>query len=76
MVKNMLTTTPFDLRTIRADFPLLDQQVNGQPLAYLDSTATAQKPRAVLEAMDHFYRTTNANVDRLGGVARENNLFG
>ncbi|HEY1011751.1 MAG TPA: cysteine desulfurase [Herpetosiphonaceae bacterium] len=60
----MQTTTPFDLAAVRADFPLLEQQVNGKPLAYLDSTATAQKPRQVLEAMDAFYRTTNANVHR------------
>jgi cysteine desulfurase/selenocysteine lyase len=58
-----------DLPTIdalapRADFPILSQQMNGKPLVYLDSTASSQKPLAVLEAMEHFYRTSNANVHR------------
>ena len=45
----------------RRDFPILDQQVNGQPLAYLDSAATTQRPTAVLEALFDFYRRDNAN---------------
>ena len=53
-----------DTQKIRNDFPILDQTINGHPLAYLDSTATAQKPIAVLDAMDHYYRTINANVHR------------
>ena len=48
----------------RADFPILNQTVHGKPLVYLDSTATAQKPLAVLDAMDRYYRETNANVHR------------
>ena len=48
----------------RADFPVLDQQVNGRPLIYLDHAATSQKPRQVLEALDHYYRRDNANVHR------------
>ncbi|MBA3824761.1 MAG: cysteine desulfurase [Ktedonobacterales bacterium] len=48
----------------REDFPILSQMVHGKPLVYLDSTATAQKPLAVLDAMDRYYRTTNANVHR------------
>jgi cysteine desulfurase / selenocysteine lyase len=56
--------TTFDVAAVRADFPILDQAINGHPLAYLDSTATAQKPRAVLDAMDRYYRTINANVHR------------
>lgn len=53
-----------DIASIREEFPVLDQQVNGHPLVYLDSTATAQKPRSVIEAVDHYYRHDNANVHR------------
>jgi cysteine desulfurase/selenocysteine lyase len=49
---------------IRADFPVLDQQVNGKPLMYLDNAATAQKPRVVIEALSKFYEHDNANVHR------------
>jgi cysteine desulfurase/selenocysteine lyase len=49
---------------VRRDFPILDQAIHGRPLVYLDNAATAQKPRAVLEAMDHYYRESNANVHR------------
>ncbi|SIR58769.1 cysteine sulfinate desulfinase/cysteine desulfurase / selenocysteine lyase [Aeromonas sp. RU39B] len=50
--------------TLREQFPALHQQVNGQPLIYLDNAATTQKPLAVLQAMEHFYRNDNANVHR------------
>jgi len=50
--------------TIRADFPILQRAVNGRPLAYLDNAASSQKPLAVLQAMDNYYRQTNANVHR------------
>ncbi len=53
-----------DIASIREEFPVLDQKVNGHPLVYLDSTATAQKPRSVIEAVDHYYRHDNANVHR------------
>jgi len=53
-----------DLRSLRADFPILSREVNGHPLVYLDSAATTQKPVAVLDAMDAYYRTSNANVHR------------
>jgi len=53
-----------DLSALRADFPILDREVNGKPLVYLDSAATAQKPRSVLEAMDAYYEQSNANVHR------------
>ncbi|NUQ37941.1 MAG: cysteine desulfurase [Caldilineales bacterium] len=52
------------LDRIRSDFPILQRQVHGEPLAYLDSTASSQKPRQVLEAMDAYYRHTHANVHR------------
>ena len=54
----------FDLATVRAQFPALQQRVNDQPLIYLDNAATTQKPLAVLQAMDEYYRRDNANVHR------------
>ncbi len=54
----------FDLPALRAQFPALDQEVNGRPLVYLDSAATAQKPREVLDAVAQFYERDNANVHR------------
>jgi cysteine desulfurase/selenocysteine lyase len=55
----------FDPARIRKDFPILDRQVRGgQPLIYLDSANTSQKPRQVLEAMDEFYERHNANIHR------------
>ena len=48
----------------RADFPILSRAVNGHPLVYLDSAASSQKPRAVIEAMTKYYETTHANVHR------------
>jgi cysteine desulfurase/selenocysteine lyase len=57
-------TTSFDVTAVRADFPALDQQVHGRPLVYLDNAATTQKPRAVLDAIDHYYRRDNANIHR------------
>ena len=54
-----------DISRIREDFPILKREVRpGVPLIYLDSTATTQKPRSVLEAMEAFYRTNNANIHR------------
>ncbi len=54
----------FNLRALRAEFPALDQSVNGQPLVYLDNAATTQKPLCVIEAVTHFYRHDNANIHR------------
>ncbi len=53
-----------DLSHLRADFPILDQEMNGRPLVYLDSAATSQKPNQVIEAISDFYRTSNSNVHR------------
>ncbi len=56
---------PFDVLRVRQDFPVLGREVRpGVALVYLDSTATSQKPRQVLEAMDAFYRRSNANIHR------------
>ena len=49
---------------VRADFPILSRQIDGKPIVYLDSAASAQKPEAVLQAMDGFYRRSYANVHR------------
>jgi cysteine desulfurase/selenocysteine lyase len=49
---------------IRADFPILSREIDGRPLVYLDSAATSQKPAAVIDAMDVYYRRHNANVHR------------
>ena len=49
---------------LRADFPILDLQVNGNPLVYLDNAATSQKPRCVIDALSHYYLHDNANVHR------------
>ena len=53
-----------DWAALREDFPILRQKVHGHPLVYLDNAATSQKPRAVLEALDRFYRQDNSNVHR------------
>ncbi len=64
-----------DWARVRADFPLLEREVHGKPLVYLDSANTGQKPAAVIEAVDTFYRRHNANVSRavhaLGSEATE-----
>lgn len=55
---------PFDPDAIRADFPILRQQVKGKPLVYLDNAATTQKPQVVIDALCRYYSTLNANVHR------------
>ncbi len=51
-------------RAVKADFPIFEREINGQPLTYLDSTATAQKPRQVLDTLQQFYSHHNANIHR------------
>ncbi len=58
------TTTKLDVAAIRRDFPILSRQIRGKPLVYLDSAATSQKPRAVIDALTHYYESYNANVHR------------
>lgn len=53
-----------DLTAIRAEFPVLHQEVHGKPLVYLDNAATTQKPLAVLQALDQYYKRDNANIHR------------
>jgi cysteine desulfurase/selenocysteine lyase len=66
----------YDVETIRADFPILSRQVNGVDLVYLDSGASAQKPRAVIDAVSHAYSQEYSNVHRglhfLSNLATEN----
>ncbi|HEU4664601.1 MAG TPA: cysteine desulfurase [Dokdonella sp.] len=62
-----MTRTPapgLDVARVRADFPLLARTVHGKPLVYFDSANTAQKPRAVIDAVDRYYSEFNANVSR------------
>ncbi|MEO8808651.1 MAG: cysteine desulfurase [Rhodanobacter sp.] len=58
------TPATFDVQRIREDFPLLARSVHGKPLVYLDNANTSQKPLAVIEAMNSYYREHNANVSR------------
>ncbi|HLL96230.1 MAG TPA: cysteine desulfurase [Spirosoma sp.] len=53
-----------DIEQIRKDFPVLDQQINGRPLVYLDNAATNQKPLPVIDALTHYYEGYNANIHR------------
>jgi cysteine desulfurase / selenocysteine lyase len=59
-----VTRPAFDVQKVRADFPILSERVHGKPLVYLDSANTSQKPVAVIEAMDAYYRHANANIHR------------
>ena len=60
----MRTPAELDARKVRADFPIFEQEFHSKPLAYLDSAATSQKPRQVLDALRTFYETSYANVHR------------
>jgi cysteine desulfurase/selenocysteine lyase len=57
-------TTKLNAHAVRADFPIFEQKIHGKPLAFLDSAASSQKPRQMLEAMTTFYETSYANVHR------------
>lgn len=54
----------FDIKKIRQDFPILNEKVNGKPLVYFDNAATGQKPIQVINAIDNYYKSYNANVHR------------
>src|SRR3954462_7257864 len=67
ITETAISTQPkkmIDWAKLRADFPILDQQVHGHPLVYFDNAASSQKPRAVIDALRHYYERDNANVHR------------
>ena len=55
---------PLKPEDIRRDFPILQQQINGKPLVYLDNAATAQKPQSVIDTISRYYQSDNANIHR------------
>src|SRR4030065_458515 len=57
-------TDIYDVKIIREDFPILKKLIHGKPLCYLDNAATSQKPQVVVDALDNFYLSQNANVHR------------
>jgi cysteine desulfurase / selenocysteine lyase len=57
-------SSSYDVQKIRQDFPILHQKVHGKPLVYLDNAATTQKPLAVIEALENYYRQDNSNIHR------------
>jgi cysteine desulfurase / selenocysteine lyase len=61
---NAIATTRLDIEKIRTQFPVLNQQVNGKPLVYLDNAATNQKPQRVIDALTKYYEKDNANIHR------------
>jgi cysteine desulfurase/selenocysteine lyase len=63
-MENTLEAQAFDVHTIRKDFPILHQEVNGKPLIYFDNAATSQKPTVVIEALKTYYLKNNANIHR------------
>ena len=54
----------YDIEKVRRDFPILEREVNGRPLVYLDNAATSQKPLQVVEALTNYYERHNANIHR------------
>ena len=60
----MIQTRALNAEVVRADFPILGRRINGKPMVYLDSAATSQKPAAVIDVMDDYYRRYNANPHR------------
>jgi len=57
-------TEPFDVEAVRQHFPILQRRINGNPLVYFDNAATAQRPRCVMDAVQHYFEYCNANVHR------------
>ena len=61
---NLVATVGLDVEAVRADFPILERRIHGKPLVFLDSAASSQKPVAVLNALEDYYRNHHANVHR------------
>lgn len=64
MIVNTETISQLDIDQIRADFPILNETINGKPLVYFDNAATTQKPKVVIDALSDYYEHTNANIHR------------
>lgn len=64
MIETNSNSMTYDVEKIRSDFPVLNQQVHGKPLVYLDNAATSQKPQAVIDSLVHYYANDNANIHR------------
>lgn len=64
VVEEMTKTSSYNVESVKADFPILAQEVNGHPLVYLDNAATTQKPNAVIDSITDYYRSYNSNVHR------------
>lgn len=62
--KEVFAGSDFDVQQVRAQFPILHQEVNGRPLVYFDNAATTQKPASVIDALRHYYENDNANIHR------------
>ncbi len=76
VVERVTAADVLDVDLVRADFPVLSQEVHGRPLVYLDNAATAHKPIAVIEAVAEYYRRDNANVHRGVHTLSERATFG
>jgi cysteine desulfurase/selenocysteine lyase len=72
-----MTNTAINIETIRNQFPILHQNVNGKPLVYVDNAATTQKPQSVIDALQKYYTTDNANIHRAAHTlaARSTEMF-
>ena len=64
MVSTVTQCMTFDFKAVRAEFPILASEVRGKPLTYLDNAATAQKPKAVIDAINSYYAAENSNIHR------------
>src|SRR5215471_15522172 len=64
MIKSVAIQNELDVAAIRSQFPILNREVKGKPLIYFDNAATAQKPRAVIDALINYYTEFNANIHR------------
>ncbi|WP_343669270.1 family 2A encapsulin nanocompartment cargo protein cysteine desulfurase [Chitinophaga sp.] len=62
--QSVIAAAPFDVNKVKADFPILNQHVDGRPLIWLDNAATTQKPRHVIERLSYFYEHENSNIHR------------
>lgn len=62
--QSITAAAPFDVNRVKADFPILNQHVNGRPLIWLDNAATTQKPRCVIDRLSYFYEHENSNIHR------------